>query len=264
MSADRERAVTEAFVALARSLADGVDPVDLLIGLSQDATRLLDVASTGILLADPRGVLHVAAASSEATRTLDVFQLQRDQGPCLDCYHSGAPVSVADLRAEVARWPVVVEAATEAGFASVHAVPLRLRDNVLGTMGLFGAHVGALDDDDLGLGQALAYVAAVAIVQDKVTADKAAVNEQLQIALNSRVVLEQAKGVLAQRGNLEMDRSFAVLRRYARDHNLRLTDAARAVAGRELPAQYVLGHALAGDAERRRPRRPEPPQVARG
>jgi hypothetical protein len=86
----------------------------------------------------------------------------------------------------------------------------------------------------------------------------------LQIALNSRVVLEQAKGVLAQRGNLEMDRSFAVLRRYARDHNLRLTDAARAVAGRELPAQYVLGHALAGDAERRRPRRPEPPQVARG
>jgi GAF domain-containing protein len=264
MSADRERAVTEAFVALARSLADGVDPVDLLIGLSQDATRLLDVASTGILLADPRGVLHVAAASSEATRTLDVFQLQRDQGPCLDCYHSGAPVSVADLRGRGGRWPLFVEAATEAGFASVHAVPLRLRDNVLGTMGLFGAHVGALDDDDLGLGQALAYVAAVAIVQDKVTADKAAVNEQLQIALNSRVVLEQAKGVLAQRGNLEMDRSFAVLRRYARDHNLRLTDAARAVAGRELPAQYVLGHALAGDAERRRPRRPEPPQVARG
>ncbi len=249
MSSDRERAVTAAFVALARSLADGVDPVDLLIGLAQDTTRLLDVASTGILLADPRGVLHIVAASSEATRTLEVFQLQRDQGPCLDCYHSGAPVSVADLRAAAARWPLFVEAATEAGFASVHAVPLRLRDNMLGTMGLFGAHVGALNDDDVDLGQALAYVAAVAIVQDKVSADQAAVNEQLQVALNSRVVLEQAKGVLAQRGNLDMDRSFAALRRYARDHNLRLTDVASAVAGLELPAQQVLGHAAAGDPE---------------
>src|SRR5512133_167546 len=197
MSADRERGVTRAFVSLARDLADGVDPVDLLSGLAEDATRLLDIASTGILLADPRRVLHVVAASSEATRTLEVYQLQRHQGPCLDCYHSGAPVSVADLRAETARWPLFVEAASGAGFASVHALPMRLRDKVLGTIGLFGAQPGALDGDDLNLGQALAYVAAVALVQDKAAADSALVNEQLQIALDSRVVLEQAKGVLA-------------------------------------------------------------------
>ena len=111
MSTDRERGVTQAFVSLARSLADGIDPVDLLNGLAEDATRLLDVASTGILLADPRRVLHVVAASSETTRTLEVYQLQRNEGPCLDCFRSGAPISVADLRAEApggrcsSRWP---------------------------------------------------------------------------------------------------------------------------------------------------------------
>jgi transcriptional regulator with GAF, ATPase, and Fis domain len=250
MSGDRERGVTQAFVSLARSLADGVDPVDLLSGLAQDATRLLGVASTGILLADQRRVLHVVAASSEATRALELYQLQREQGPCLDSFRTGAQVSVADLRAETARWPLFVEAATDAGFASVHAVPMRLRDNVIGTMGLFGTHIGALDEDDLSLGQALAYVAAVAIVQDRAAVDSALVNEQLQTALNSRVVLEQAKGVLAQRGNLDMDRAFAVLRRYARDHNLRLTDVARSVAGRELAAQRLLAHA-ATQAEHR-------------
>ena len=250
MSVDRERSVTRAFVALARSLADGLDPVDLLTGLAEDTTRLLDVASTGILLADSRRVLHVVAASSEATRALEVYQLQRDQGPCLDSFHSGGAVSVADLRAEADRWPLFVGAATDAGFASVHAVPLRLRDTVLGTMGLFGTDPGALDEDDLSLGQALAYVAAVAIVQDKAAADSALVNEQLQTALNSRVVLEQAKGVLAQRGNLDMERAFAALRRYARDHNLRLTDVASAIADRALPSQFVLDHAATHKSHR--------------
>ena len=252
MIADRERGVTQAFVSLARSLSDGVDPVDLLSGLAEDATRLLDVASTGILLADPRRVLHVVAASSEATRALEVYQLQRSQGPCLDSFRSGAPVSAPDLRLEPARWPLFVEAAVDAGFVSVHAVPMRLRGNVLGTMGLFGTHPGALDDDDMSLGQSLAYVAAVALVQDKAAADSALVAEQLQTALNSRVVLEQAKGVLAQRGNLEMEGAFAMLRRYARDHNLRLTDVARGVTRRELPAQHVLDHAAARERQPRR------------
>jgi GAF domain-containing protein len=128
MSVDRERGVTQAFVSLARNLADGVDPVDLLSGLAEDATRLLNVASTGILLADPRHVLHVVAASSEAARALEVYQLQREQGPCLDCFRSGVPVSVPDLQAEAMRWPLFAGAAAEAEFASVHAVPLRLRE----------------------------------------------------------------------------------------------------------------------------------------
>ena len=253
MSVNRERAVTEAFVSLATSLADGLDPVDLLSGLAADCARLLDVASAGLLLADRRGVLHIVAASSEATRTLEIYQLQRAQGPCLDCYHTGSTVTEADLRQETQRWPQFAAAATDAGFASVHAVPLRLRDNVLGAMGLFGTHAGALNDDDLRLAQALAYVAAVALVQDKAAADKAAVNEQLQTALNSRVVLEQAKGVLAHHGNLDMDQSFTVLRRYARDHNLRLSDVARSVVTRALAAHQLLDHATSKAARRTGP-----------
>lgn len=243
MSVDRERGVTQAFVSLANSLVDGFDVVDLLSGLTADCAKLLDVASAGLLLADGRGVLHVMAASSERTRNLEVFQLQREQGPCLDCYRSGAPVSVADLSAEEQRWPQFVTAATAAGFASVHALPMRLRGTVLGALGLFGTHVGALGEEDLSLAQALAHVACVGLVQDRAAADKSALNEQLQAALSSRVVLEQAKGFLAQRGGLEMDEAFARLRRYARDRNERLTDVARTVVARELDPQQLLDHA---------------------
>lgn len=254
MNADRESAVTDAFVSLATNLADGVDVVDLLSGLAEDTTRLLDVASTGMLLADQHGVLHVVAASSEATRNLEIFQLQRDQGPCLDCYRSGAPVTVADLQAESGRWPSFAAAATDAGFSSVHAVPMRLRQTVLGAVGFFGTSVGALGPDDLRLGQALAYVAAVALVQEKAAADTAIINTQLQRALDSRVVVEQAKGVLAQRGDLDMDQAFAVLRRYARDHNLRLTDVAHALTTRQLRSEQLLDHAHARNQVRSSPR----------
>lgn len=243
MRGDREAEVAKAFVELASSLANGDDVVDLLSRLTVDCVRLLDVASAGLLLADPLGVLHVMAASSEGTRQLEVLQLQRQEGPCLECFLDGAPVAVADLQQMVLRWPQFVPAARAAGFASVHALPLRLRDNVLGALGLFGTEVGALNADDLRLGQALADVASVALVQDRAATDRAAVNAQLQTALTSRVVLEQAKGVLAQRGGLDMAEAFSVLRRYARDHNVRLTEAAQAVVSRTLPAQLLIEHA---------------------
>lgn len=240
MSASREREVARAFVELASSLANGYDVVELLSALTADCARLLDVASAGLLLADGRGVLHVMAASSERTRQLEVFQVQRADGPCRDCYLDGAPVSAPDLREETDRWPSFAPAALQAGFVSVHAVPMRLRDQILGAMGLFGTTAGPLNPDDLSLGQALADVACVALLQDKVASDQKSVNEQLQTALSSRIVLEQAKGVLAQQGSLQMEEAFAVLRRYARDHNLRLTAVAEAVVARRLPAQHLL------------------------
>jgi transcriptional regulator with GAF, ATPase, and Fis domain len=240
MSGSREREVSRAFVELASSLANGYDVVELLTGLTTDCAKLLDVASAGLLLADGRGVLHVMAASSERTRQLEVFQVQRADGPCRDCYLDGSPVSAPDLREATDRWPRFVPAALEAGFASVHALPMRLRDRVLGALGLFGTTVGPLSPDDLSLGQALADVASVALVQDKVASDQRSVNEQLQTALNSRIVLEQAKGVLAQQGSLQMDEAFAVLRRYARNNNLRLTSVAVAVVNRRLSAQQLL------------------------
>jgi transcriptional regulator with GAF, ATPase, and Fis domain len=243
MTHDRERAVTEAFVSLTSSLATGYDVVDLLDSLTTECASLLDVASAGLLLADRLGVLHVLAASTENTRQLELFQLQRDEGPCLDCYRTGQPVSVADLSAATTRWPQFVAGATIAGFASVHALPMRLRENTLGVLGLFGATAGALNDDDLTLGQALADVASVALVQDRASADKSIVNEQLQNALTNRVVIEQAKGVLAQSGQLDMSEAFGVLRRYARDHNLRLSDVAQAVISRSLDPQHLIDNA---------------------
>lgn len=240
MSDSREREVTRAFVDLASSLVSGYDVVDLLNELTADCAHLLGIASAGLLLADERRVLHVVAASSERTRQLELFQVQRADGPCRDCYLDGAPVSAPDLRDEVGRWPQFAPAALKAGFASVHALPMRLHDQILGALGLFGTSSGALNSDDLSLGQALADVASVAIVQDKEKSDQRSVNEQLQTALQSRIVLEQAKGVLAQTGSLQMDDAFAALRRYARDHNLRLTAVAEAVVMRRLPAQQLL------------------------
>ncbi|SDF08702.1 GAF domain-containing protein [Blastococcus fimeti] len=243
MTDSRERDVTGSFVRLASSLVQGYDVVDLLSELTADCAHLLGIASAGLLLADERGVLHVVAASSERTRQLELFQVQSDDGPCRDCYLDGTPVSVPDLRTEADRWPRFAPAALQAGFASVHAVPMRLRDQVLGALGLFGTTPGPLDPDDLSLGQALADVASVALVQDKEKSDQRSVNEQLQSALQSRIVLEQAKGVLAQQGGLQMDEAFVALRRYARDHNLRLTAVAEAVVARRLPAQQLLARA---------------------
>jgi transcriptional regulator with GAF, ATPase, and Fis domain len=240
MTESREKDVTQAFVALASSLVTGHDVVDLLNDLVNDCARLLDVASAGLLLADGRGVLHVLAASSQRTHHLEVFQVQREEGPCLDCYRDASPVSVPDLEQMADRWPQFVKAARMAGFASVHALPMRMRDHTLGALGLFGTTAGALNDEDLTLGQALADVASVALIQDKVAADRTAVNAQLQTALTSRVVIEQAKGVLAQQGNTDMADAFAVLRRYSRDHNLRLTDVASATVSRTLPAKQLI------------------------
>lgn len=245
MTGTREHDIIQAFVALSNELADGYDAIDLLTGLTVDCARLLDIAAAGLLLADARGVLHIVAASSERTRTLELYQLQRDEGPCLDCFRAGQPVSVPDLAAELDRWPHFVPAARASGFAAVHALPMRLRDNVLGTLGLFSAHPGPLQPDDRELAQALAHVASVAIVNEAAATDRDALNAQLQRALDSRIVLEQAKGLIAHTGDLDMDDAFRVLRQYARDHQHKLTDVAMQVVTRRIPGAHLIAHAKA-------------------
>ena len=237
--------IGKTLVELADTLVDDYDPIELLHLLTARCAELLDVSDAGVCLADDQGRLNVLASSSERMRLIELIEVQREDGPCLDCYRGRAAVAVADLEEALHRWPQFVPAARAAGFASVHALPMRLRDNVLGALGLFGTAVGSLNDEDLALGQALADVASVALVQDKAAADKAAVNEQLQTALTSRVVLEQAKGILSQLGGLDMPQAFTVLRSYARDHNLRLTDVAQAVAARSLPAHQLIEYAQA-------------------
>ena len=171
------------------------------------------------------------------------MQLQREEGPCLDCYQMGIPVSVPDLSRETERWPQFTAAAAELEFMSVHAVPMRLRRTVLGALDLFGTSTGSLGPDDLALAQALAHVASGALVQDQASADKDVVLSQLNSALSSLVVLKQAKGLLSQLGDLNMEQVFATLRRYARDINLRLSDVAADLVSRSLSAQVLLNHA---------------------
>ncbi|MDO9497620.1 MAG: GAF and ANTAR domain-containing protein [Nocardioides sp.] len=238
----RERAIVRAFVDLSSELVNDYDVLEMLSQLTTNCAALLDVASAGLLLVDDRGALHLAAASSERTQQLELFQLQRDEGPCLDCYRSGAAVTVPDVAAEQERWPQFSRAALGAGFKSVHAVPMKLRGNVLGALNLFGESVGLLEDRDLDLAQALAHVACVAIVNEKSASDHLAVNSQLQHALTSRIVLEQAKGVIANAGGLEIDDAFIVLRGYARAHGRKLSEIAHEVVNRELRGETVLQH----------------------
>lgn len=240
MSRDREKAVSRAFVELASSLANGYDVVDLLSTLTSTCAELLDVNAAGLLLANRHGVLHVLAASSNASRDLELLQLQSEEGPCLDCYHDGTAVSVEDLSAQQERWPRFAPTALESGFRSIHAIPLRLRNRVLGAMGLFGTRAGALNDEDLSLGQALADVASVSLFHNEATEDDRWLSDRLQTALGSRMIIEQAKGFLAQVGDLDMEQAFRVLQAFAREHDERLTDVAAGLVARRIPVERVL------------------------
>jgi GAF domain-containing protein/ANTAR domain-containing protein len=222
----RETQVLDAVVTLVDSLLDDFDVVDLLTELTERCAQLLDVAAAGLLLADPLQSLHLLAATSEKARDLELFQLQTDEGPCLDCYASGQPISVASLAAESARWPRFVPAAVEAGFASVHALPMRAAGMVLGALGLFGTRSGELDGADLLVGQSLAHIACVAIVQEHAPTS-AAVGPRLRNALTARIVIEQAKGFVRERLDVSAEDAFALLRRYARANDDHLTDVAR-------------------------------------
>jgi transcriptional regulator with GAF, ATPase, and Fis domain len=247
------------FVELTDTLVVGFDVIDFLHVLTDRSVQLLDVSAAGLLLADPRGELRVVAASSEAARLLELFQLQSDQGPCLDCFRSGQPVQVADLAAESQRWPRFAPAARDAGFAAVQALPMRLREHVIGALNLFRASPAAFAPADVRVGQALADVATISLLHERSMRHSDTLNEQLQTALNSRVIIEQAKGKLAERLGVDMDQSFTLLRDRARTSNRRLSDLAQAfVDGTETitgPAASRSRQGVPGDGKaRQRPR----------
>jgi hypothetical protein len=222
----RETRVLDAVVSLVDSLLDDFDVVDLLTELTKRCTDLLDVAAAGFLLADPLNQLRLLAATSEQARELELFQLQADEGPCVASYVTGQPVSIADVRAETHRWPQFASAAHDAGFASVHAVPMRAAGLVLGALGLFGSRPGALTDADLVVGQTLTHIACVAILQE-LPPTPATVLPQLRAALASRVTVEQAKGFLRERLDVPVEEAFTLMRAYAHHNGEHLTDVAR-------------------------------------
>jgi hypothetical protein len=223
-----------AFVKVADTLVADFDIIDFLETLTQTGVDLLGVSACGILLADQTGRLNLVAASTEQARMLELSQLQNAEGPCMDAYRTLTVVTCPDLTAAGGRWPNFAPAALDAGFRAVHAVPMRLREQAVGAFNLFGAEAGALDAEATELGQALADVATIGILHERAVRRHEVVTEQLQVALNSRIVIEQAKGVLAERLHLDIDDAFATLRGYARQRNLKLAQVARAVAAGEL------------------------------
>jgi GAF domain-containing protein len=231
----RERVLTEAFVRLADTLVTDFDVIDLLHRLCSDSVTLLPVDAAGLMLSDQRGTLRVVSSSTEQVHLVELFQLQANEGPCLDCFRTSRQIVSADLGHEP-RWPRFVERALQAGYRAVHALPLRLRSETIGGLNLFGSTPGALSPHALRVGQALADVATIGILQERAVRRQEVLAEQLQGALNSRVIIEQAKGMLAERGQIDLEQAFALLRSHARARQQRLSDLARdIVAGATIP-----------------------------
>jgi GAF domain-containing protein len=214
-------------VELADNLVEDFDIVELLTTLSDRCVEILDIAAAGIMLATPDGHLQVITSSNEAMRIVELFELQSDEGPCLECFHNRQPVVNQDLSTATARWPRFAPVAVRAGFRAADAIPMRLRGQVIGALNLFRAEIGSMGDDDVVVAQALADVATIAILQNRTTVETRDLNVQLTTALASRIVIEQAKGVIAERHQVTVDAAFNRLRGHARAHNLRLAAVAR-------------------------------------
>jgi GAF domain-containing protein len=236
----RSAALADVFVTLADTLVDDYDVVDLMDRLVNACVELFDIAAAGLLLVDQRGGLQVVASTSDEARVLELFQLQSDEGPCLDCIGSGRAVTVGDLDEQRSRWPRFAEAAATGNFTSVHAVPLRLRSETIGGLNLFGSERRELTPYEQRLAQALADVATIGILQQRSVHRAALLAEQLQTALDSRIVIEQAKGVLAQHGGISMDTAYRALRSHARDNNLKLASVAEGVVRGGVQPDAVL------------------------
>jgi len=224
----RESDIVESLVELADTLVDDYDAVDVLTRLADRCVQLLGVAAAGVMLASPEGDLRLVASSSEAMRVLEVFELQAQEGPCLDAFRTGEPVEHENLRAGAGRWPGFATAALEAGFRSAFALPLRLRDMTIGAMNLFHAEQTPMDERDLIVARAFAHLATITVLQQRAAAESQRIKEQLSGALSSRIVIEQAKGVISERAAVDLAEAFNRLRGYARSHNVRLHDVAQA------------------------------------
>lgn len=228
----RESILVATLVELADNLVDNYDVIDILTVMSDRCVQAIGVDAAGVMLALPGGELQFVASSSESMRVLELFQIQANEGPCVDCYNSGAAVIKAELAEPDQRWPRFTPRALAQGFHSVHCLPMRLRGRTIGALNLFRSNEGVLDESDVVVAQGLADIATIAILQHQTSLNSRILNDQLSNALNSRIIIEQAKGMISQATGSDMDQAFVWLRGYARNHNERLTDvAARIVAG---------------------------------
>ena len=230
----RERLLARAFVRLSDTLADEFDIVEFLQSLSADSVEIIGAEAASVMLANTRGELRLVASSEERMRLLELFEIQSAQGPCLDAFGSGRAVQASGTESHV-RWPVFAPRASEAGFHALCAVPMRAHADIIGSLNLFRGSDQLFSDAELEIARAMAQVATIALIQERAIRERSMLTEQLQAALRSRVVIEQAKGMLAEHLSTTVDEAFHLLNSYARDHNRRLTEVARDVVDRRIP-----------------------------
>ena len=239
----REQLLAATFVELADTLVAEFDALDFLHLLTERAVELLDADAAGLILIDQRGEFQAVASTSHAAKVLELFQLQSAEGPCLECVQSGRPLVNLSLAEVEDRWPTFRKAALDAGFRSAHAIPMRLRDQVIGALNLFCTGQSTLSDSDVAVGQALADVATIGLLQERVIRQRELVSEQLQTALNSRILIEQAKGVLAERATLDIEEAFALIRGYSRRTQQSLVQVAKELIEGDVDVEVLRGEA---------------------
>lgn len=235
----REELLAETFVELADTLVDDYDIIDFMQTLADRSVELLDVSAAGIMLADIAGQLHHVACSSEQMRLVELFELQVEEGPCFDAYREQVPVRYDSAQDIAGRWPRFAPYVRDSGFVAVSAVPMRLRSQVVGALNLFASHVGALSDEDVVVAQAMADIATIGILQQRMITDTRVLSSQLEVALESRVWIEQAKGVVAEHNGVSVDAAFQLIRGFARSQNRLLSDTARQIVDGTLSPEQL-------------------------
>ena len=236
----RERRLAQVFVELADTLVEEFDVVDFLQTLTERCVELVDTDAAGLMLDDQRGTLQVVAYTDESARLLELFELQKEEGPCLDCFATGRVIPNIDLAASADRWPVFTAAARDLGFATCHAVPLRLRRQVIGALNLFTVGTDRLSDDQLAVAQGLADIATIGLLHERTVHDQFVLSEQLQTALHSRILIEQAKGVMSARAGVSVEEAFRLMRTHARRTGNNLTAVADGVVGGSIDMGQLL------------------------
>ena len=235
----RETRLAQVFVELADTLVEEFDVVDFLQTLTERCVELVDTDAAGILLDDQRGNLQAVAYTDESARLLELFELQRKEGPCLDCFATGRVIANIDLATASDRWPVFTEAALGLGFGTCHALPLRLRRQVIGALNLFTIGTERLSDDQLAVAQGMADIATIGLLHERTVHDQVVLSEQLQTALHSRILIEQAKGVLSAQAGTSVEEAFRLMRTHARRSGNSLTSVADGVVAGSIDIQQL-------------------------
>ncbi len=235
----REQELLKAFIEFADTIVDEYDVVEFLHRLAVRCVDLVDASEAGIMLADRDGTLHYVASSSERMRLIELFELQHDEGPCLDAFHTGAAVHCALTDDANERWPRFAPHAREVGIRSVSALPMRLRTEVIGALNILSTRTEPLSAEDQQVAQALADIATIGILQERALKDALVVTSQLEAALESRIVIEQAKGIVAERSHVDIDTAFELLRGYSRTHNHLLRQTAQEIIDGTLSTELL-------------------------